>query len=447
MQQATLKRDLGFISAMSIVIGCVIGSGVFLKPGVVLGSTGNTTTALLAWLVGGIITLASGLTIAELAARIPKTGGLYTYIEESYGKTWGFLSGWVQSVIYAPGIIAALGLYFSSLFVHFFALPASYEVWIAIITVLFLTSVNILGAKYGGFVQSFTTFAKLIPILLIVVFGLWKGDAQVLNAIAKSTEEMSFSAAVLATLFAYDGWILVGSVAGELKNPSKTLPKAITAGLLIVTASYLFINIAILKVLPAQTVVDLGENAASTAAGILFGGFGGKILTIGIMISIFGSLNGKILSYPRIPFAMAQRKQLPFSRYLAKVSPRWNTPVVSILGIMSLSILYMFFSDPNWLTDVCTFTIFLFYILSFFAVFKMRKNSPNSNHEEYRVPLYPVIPIIAIFGSGFIIVNTAIEQTNYAIFSILLTVVGLPIFWWQQRRNKHQVESPIIPTV
>ncbi|TCP68343.1 APC family permease [Baia soyae] len=439
-QQNGLRRELGFIHAFSIVVGCVIGSGVFLKPGVVLGYTGDSTIALLAWLFGGIITIASGLTIAELAVKIPKTGGLYTYIEEVYGSTLGFLSGWMQTVIYGPALIGALGLYFGSLLVHFFSWPESWQTVVGIITVLFLTGMNLLGARFGGWIQTLTTFGKLIPVFLITVFGLWYGDSQVLNVLFKSSQEFSFSSAVLATLFAYDGWILVGSVAGEVKNPAKVLPRAITAGLLLIMAAYMLINIAILHVLPADQVVSLGENAAGTASTILFGDFGGKLLSIGILVSIFGSLNGKILSMPRVPYAMATRKQLPFSSVFAYVSKRFGTPVNSIFLITGIGIIFMCVLDSNRLSDIATFSIFTFYIFALVAVFRLRKGS-EMKPGEYRVPWYPFIPLVSILGSLFVVFSTLWEKPMDSLLSILLTLVGLPLFWYQGSKEKKKEVS------
>ena len=191
-------------------------------------------------------------------------------------------------------------------------LDKSWTALIGIITVAFLCIVNIVGTKYGGAVQTITTIGKLIPIVCIIVFGLWQGDEYIFSSVTESIASQNFGAAVLATLFAYDGWILLAALGGEMKNPEKVLPKAMTGGILIVTACYLFINLALLHILPADQIVKLGENATSTAATMLFGPLGGKLISIGIIVSIFGCLNGKVLSFPRVIFAMAEKKQLAF---------------------------------------------------------------------------------------------------------------------------------------
>ncbi|SEN52603.1 APC family permease [Lihuaxuella thermophila] len=430
-----LKKDIGFTVALSIVVGSVIGSGVFMKPGTVIAYSGDSTMALWAWFLGGILTLASGLTIAEISAQIPKTGGLYVYLEEVYGKFWGYLSGWVQTIIYGPAIIGALGLYFGSLVAHLFALDGHWKISIGIGAVLFLTLINSLGTKYGGFIQTLFTVGKLIPIALIIIFGIWKGQSPVLDMESGIAGDVNLGAAILATLFAYDGWLLVGSVAGEIKNPDKILPRAIIVGLLMVTVIYLSVNIALLHVLPADKIVSLGENAAGTAATLVFGDLGGKLISIGIIVSIFGTLNAKILSFPRVPYAMAIRGQLPGSRYLARIHPTFRTPVIATVSQALLAIVLMIVSNPDKLTDISVFAIFLFFAQAFFAVFILRKRNAGKTR-PYSVPLYPFIPIVALLGTIFILVSTVINDPKGTFLCIVITLAGLPIYWWVNRNRK-----------
>lgn len=432
MSENNLKKDIGFTVALSLVIGTVIGSGVFMKPGIILAQTGNSTNALWAWLIAGIITLASGLTIAEIGAQIPKTGGLNVYLEETYGKIWGYLCGWMQTIIYGPAIIGTLGLYLGSLVTNLFAFPDEWSIWVGIGFVLFLAGVNMLGTKYGGYVQTLSTAVKLIPIALIIIFGLWKGNSQIFDMSSGVTAEISMGAAVLAALFAYDGWILVGSVAGEMKNPTKLLPKAIIGGLTLVTAIYLLVNLALLHVLPADQIVALGENAAGTAASVLFGDIGGKLISIGIIISIFGCLNGKIMAFPRVPFAMAERRQLPASRFLMKVHPKCKTPIFAIVSQILLAIILMLLSDPNRLSDISVFSTFLFYVLAFFAVFILRKRHAGTTR-PYSVPLYPFIPLVAIIGAGFVIISSLINDPVGSLIVVGITLAGLPLYWFRNR--------------
>jgi len=429
-----LKKEIGFSLAMSLVIGTVIGSGIFMKPGKVIEYAGGSTMALWAWVLGGIITLASGLTIAEVSTQIPKTGGLYVYLEEVYGKVWGFLSGWVQTIIYGPAIIGALGLYFGSLLANLFGLETSWKLTLGLISVVFLGAVNILGTRYAGFIQTAATVGKLIPIALIAIFGIWKGNGQILDMGSGVSTTTSMGAAILATLWAYDGWMMVGNVAGEMKNPAKTLPRAIIGGLSIVMLAYLSVNIALLHLLPAAKIVALGENAAGTAATVLFGDIGGKLISVGILVSIFGCLNGKILSFPRVPFAMAERSQLPASNLLTRVPEKLGTPVYAILSQVVIAVVLMLFINVDRLSEIAIFSVYIFYIQAFFAVFILRKKNAQ-RPRTYSVPLYPIIPLVAIVGAGYIVVSTIINNPTDTLAAIGLTLAGLPLHWLLTRRE------------
>lgn len=439
-QEQNLKRDLGFWPAISLVVGVVIGSGVFVKPGTVLDYVGgNTSMALLAWLLTGLLTLAAGLTIAELCARIPKTGGLYIYLEEVYGRFSGFISGWVQSVIYQPALIGAMGLYFGILVAGYLELGDSWHLWIGAGTVIFLAVVNSLGVKYGGIIQVITTAAKLVPIILIVIFGLLYGSGDIFSSsLSMGGSKEGLGAAMLAAMFAYDGWIASASAAGEMRNPAKILPKAISIGLLVIIVSYLAVNMALIHVMPASQIQALGENAAGTAAGILFGEVGHQIISIGIIISIFGGLNGKILSYPRISFAMANDRLLPGANFLSRVHAKFGTPVWAIAFEIVLAILFMVVSNPDRLSEIAIFAIFIFYIQAFIAVFLLRKRKPEWIRQKgnYRVPLYPVTPILAIIGSLFVVFSMLTHDLEGAIITIIITLAGLPIYWWMNRKKE-----------
>jgi basic amino acid/polyamine antiporter, APA family len=442
VQHRSLQKEVGLTLATSLVIGTVIGSGIFMKPGKVIEYAGDSTLALWAWIVGGLITLASGLTIAEVGTQIPKTGGLYVYLEEVYGKVWGFLAGWVQSVIYAPAVIGALGLYFGSLLVHLFGWGAAWKLPIAVGTVLLLAVVNSLGTRYGGFVQTAATLGKLVPIALIAVFGMWKGNGQIWGADSGVTTEISFGAAVLATLWAYDGWMLVGFMAGEMKNPAKVLPRAIIGGLLVVTLAYLSVNVALLHLLPASEIVRLGENAAGAAASHLFGEWGGRLISVGILVSIFGCLNGKILAFPRVPFAMAERGQLPGSRWLSRIHAAYGTPVAAIFLQAVIAVILMVVSNPDHLSELAIFSVYLFYILAFVALFILRRRQ-GGRPRAYSVPLYPIVPLFAIAGSLYILASTLLTNPGNTLAALAITLLGLPFFRRGQRKEAALRGEPV----
>ncbi|EAX47171.1 amino acid permease-associated region [Thermosinus carboxydivorans Nor1] len=429
------KKDLGLVPAMALVVGMVIGSGIFMKHGKVIAAAGDSTMGLVAWLLGGVITMAAGLTIAELGAQIPRTGGLYAYLDEVYGRFWGYLFGWVQALIYGPATSAALGLYFAALFIPFFGLADQWRVPTAFVTVLFLSAVNAFGSKYGGWVQSLSTVAKLAPIVLIAIVGLWKGDGQVLGMQSGLTESAGMGAAILATLWAYDGWIGVGYVAGEMNDPAKQLPRAIVFGLGIVMLAYLFVNIAMLHVLPAAQIVALGNQAAGAIAGRLFGEIGGKLVNIGILISVFGALNGYILTSARVPYAMALQGLLPGSGWLARLHARSGAPVNAIIQQLIMTALLMMLGDPDRLTDISMFIIEVFYILGFIAVFRLRRIFP-SRQRPYSVPWYPFIPGLAVVGAVYIVISTILANPIDTIYALGLTLAGVPLFWLLNKEEK-----------
>lgn len=434
VENTQLKRNIGFVVATSIVIGTVIGSGIFMKPGIVLASSGGSTMALWAWIIGGIITLASGLTIAEVSVKIPKTGGLYAYLEEVYGKFWGFLCGWMQTIIYGPAVIGALGLYFGSLVADLVGWSETGKLFVGVSSVLFLFILNVIGTNLGGFIQSLLTVAKLVPIAMIAVFGIWHGDSHITGMSSGNSQSISMGAAVLATLWAYDGWMNVGFMAGEMKNPSKTLPKAIITGIAAVMIAYLSVNVALLHVLPASKIVELGPNAAHTAASILFGDIGGKLIAIGILISIFGCLNGKIMTFPRISFAMAEDRLFPGAKWLSKVHPKFQTPLYASLFETVLAILFMLVGNPDRLSDIAIFVVFLFYGLAFYAVFLIRKKEDGRQNSLYKVPLYPLTPIVAIVGTLYIVGSTLVDKPIDSFLSILVALAGVPLYKYLTRR-------------
>ncbi|MCT8978181.1 amino acid permease [Clostridium sp. CX1] len=436
MSKNELKKEIGLVPALAIVIGMVIGGGVFFKPTAVFTATGAPGLGMMAWVLGGIISVAGGLTAAEVSAAIPKTGGMVAYLNETYGDVWGYLLGWAQTVIYFPANIAALGIIFATQAVSLLALGDGMIIPIAIITTIFLICMNSLGSKTGGAIQTVATVAKLVPLFAIILVGLTKGDGGVVRLFPMTAADhpigTSLGSALVATMFAYDGWINVGAIAGEMKNPGKDLPKAIIGGISVVMAIYLLINVAYLFVLPATTLAATKTPAADVAS-VIFGPGGGKIITIGILISIFGSLNGYIMTGMRIPYAMAVENKLPFSNWLGKLHPTFKTPINSGILIGVISILLIFSGKFDQLTDLLIFVIWIFYVMTFCAVFTLRKNRPEL-HRPYKVPLYPVIPAIAIIGGLYIILNTLFTQPMNAGLGLVATLIGYPVY--KSRKDK-----------
>ncbi len=341
MIEKTQKKTITFIEAIAIVVGMIIGSGIFLKPGIVFNDAGSPIMGIMAWVVGGIITLASALTIAEIASSIPKTGGLYVYLEELYGDVWGFLLGWVQTVISYPASGAALAIAFSTYATFFIPMNDFQQKLLAVGILVFVIIMNIISTKYGGAIQTISTVGKLVPIVAIIAFGLISGKTHDFRSVTVMTEGAGFGAAVLGTLWAYDGWIGVTNIAGELKNPSKEMPKAIIFGVTSVIFIYALISIAMVNVMPIENIVA-STTPASDIAVSLFGKGGAAFITAGIIVSVFGAMNGYLLTGARVPLAMGQRKQLPYSTQLGKIHNKFGTPTNALILEGALATIYIF---------------------------------------------------------------------------------------------------------
>ncbi|GMG67426.1 APC family permease [Tetragenococcus halophilus] len=436
MAENPLKKEISFSGALSTVMGTVIGAGVFFKAAAVVSHTQSAGLTLFAWLFAGFLTICGGLTVAELATAIPKTGGSIRYIEVTYGKMPSFLLGWAQTIIYFPANIAALSIIFATQFIHLFQLNEHILIPLAMITAVSVTGINLLGTKIAANVQSAALFIKLLPILVIVVAGIIQpGQVEVgvadLSIGGDSSWASGFSAALLATLFAYDGWLNVGNIAGEMKQPEKDLPKAIILGLGSVAVVYWIINFVYLKTLPADQIAG-NLNASSEVANQLFGNMGGKIVTIGILISVYGALNGYTMTGIRVPFALSLNDEFPFSKYLKKVSKKTKVPFVAALVQLVIACIMMTLGTFDLLTDMLIFVMWSFSMLLFLAVFILRKKAPEMPR-PYKVPLYPVVPLIAMIGGGFILMMTLITTPGLALTGIGVTAIGVPVYYYMKK--------------
>lgn len=434
-----LRRSLGFGSAISIVIGTIIGSGIFFKQASILDSAGSSTMAIAAWIFGGVITLTAGLTIAEIGAQMPYTGGLYVYVENLYGRICGFLAGWMQVIVYGPAIIASVAGFMSIMITNLFGIDAKWRIPVALITIIAIGLMNFLENNVAAAFSVITTIGKMIPIAAIIIFGLFWGHQDALGQTVSEVNRSTggFGVAVLATLFGYDGWILIANLGGEMKNPQKLLPKAIILGISSVLVIYTLITIGIFRFIPANMIHSLGENTTSYLATKAFGEIGGKLLSIGIIISMMGTLNGKIITFPRIVYAMARRGDLPFSRLLSYVTPKGKSPIIATVFIIILATIMMLFFDPNHLSDLCVFTIYCFYLMTFFGIFILRK---KNNKRPFSTPLYPLVPIVAIAGGLFVLISELFNDPAGVLLFVSIVVIGLPVLYVVKRMDSKRLK-------
>ena len=438
MENKQLQKNLGIAAALSTVVGMVIGGGVFFKPQAVYTLTGGAPgLGILAWIIAGIMTITAGLTAAEVSAAIPKTGGMMVYIEEIYGKKLGFLTGWMQTVLFFPATAAAIAVMFgqqAALLLN----NSSLVMPMTIGVILLIGILNTFGSKTSGAIQTVSTVCKLIPLGLIIVFGFIKGsgDNPIMNPlVAEGIRPMGVIGQLLvAILFAYDGWINVGALAGEMKNPGKDLPKAIIGGLSIVMAINVVINLAYLWVLPASELAQYA-SPASIVAEKIFGPVGGKLINVGILVSVFGCLNGYLLTGPRIPYTLANQKLLPAT--FGKLNKN-GVPANATLFMVVLSVIYALSGQFNLLSDLSMFAIWAFYTLTFIGVIKLRKTQPDLER-PYKVPFYPVIPIISICSGLFVVIDqlflAGMKSSMISLGGVIVTLIGLPVYAVMTKKN------------
>lgn len=436
-----LKKNLGVVAAMATVIGCVIGSGVFFKPQAIYSATGGAPgLGMVAWIVTGIVSICAALTFAEVAIMIPKTGGMVAYLKEIYNPLVGFLAGWAQSLLFYPAMIAALAVAFAQQAALFVG-NDNFTAPLAIGAIILIILLNNMGSKVGGGVQVVFTICKLIPLVILMVFGFVKGGGgnPIFSPMVGDGLNPAFvlGQLMVSVLFAFEGWTNVGAIAGEMKKPGRDLPIAIVGGVSIIMAIYFIINVAYLHVLPASELANITAPASAVAIK-LFGDLGGKIIAVGIMVSVFGACNGFVLSGSRVVYSLANDGDLPFSKVLAKLN-KAQVPSNSIIFVGLVGGIYALSGQFNLLTDLAVFASWSFYTLTFMGVMKLRKDRPDAVR-TYKVPLYPVVPVLAIISGIYVILNqifmAGLRSTVLSLLSIALTLGGLPVYYYLERKKK-----------
>ncbi|UQS86394.1 amino acid permease [Nicoliella spurrieriana] len=430
------KSGIGPFAAFATVMGTVIGGGVFFKTASVVASTYSFGLTILVWIVSGLLTICAGLTVSELAAALPETGGPVKFLELGYGKLTGFLFGWAQSLVYTPGNVAGLCLVFGTQFVNLFHLSSGMNLMVAILCGLTILVINLLGSQLAGRVQSIALIIKLIPILIIAIVGLFiPGQVHVqlwpFTPINHANVWSAFGQGLLATMFAYDGWIGISNIAGELKNPKSDLPKAIIIGLSLVTIIYTLINFVFLKNMPINAIAG-NQNTASQVASHLFGAYGGKLVTIGILVSVYGAINGYLFTGIQIPRVLGSENMIPFSKHFAKVSKN-GAPYVAAIFQFVVAVLMMCSGSFDILTDMSMFIVWSFFCLLFVEVIMLRKKRPDLSR-PYKVPGYPIVPLLALVGALFVLIVTIFTQTGLVIAGVILTAIGVPVYYLHQRQ-------------
>jgi amino acid transporter len=449
-----LRRDLGLMAALAIVVWTVIGSGIFRVPQTMIQSVGTVQMVFLVWVVGGALSLAGALTYAELAAALPGAGGEYVYLTEAYGPMWGYLYSWTQLSVAKSGSIATLATAFFEYTAHF--IPEFERVWVtigpfpikygqifALVLILTLGMVNYFGVRIGGNVQIAVTVVKVALIAFVIMAGLFYSHPVVsAGPVASPPLQTGFIAALVAALWAYDGWNNVGMVASEIRNPKRNLPMALIAGTAMVIAIYMLANWAYFRVLTPGEVAGHKLVAAEMMQRVQ-GPVGAAAVSIAAMISIFAALNGSILSGARVPYAAA-RDGL-FFKAAARVHPAFHTPGVAIMMLTGWSCVLVLSGKYDDLYNFVIFGSWILYAMATASVFVLRRRRPDLPR-PYKTLGYPVVPALFLAGAAVLEIRTLIDKPQQAVTGMVLMLLGLPLyFYWKKRAPKASQNVPQIP--
>ena len=431
-----LPRKLGLVTGMAVVVGIMIGSGIFRVSSGIAADTGNLTGIALVWILGGIVALFGALSIAELAAMYPAAGGPYVYLREAYGRPLAFLFGWMW-LLTTPISWAAQSLMFAEYLGFFVPIPVPVQHAIAAALIVLVAIANVRSVKLGAAIQNISSSAKVLAIvgLSAAIFFLAPGgEHNPLNAEPMGVANWSgIGIGLIAALWAYDGWQNLTTISGEVKNPQRNLPLALVGGVLVVMAVYLLINAAYVRALPVAELAA-SKSVATDAAMVVMGRAGVSLIGALVMLSVFGTLNGSILSSPRVFFAMAEDGL--FFRTVGKVHPKYETPYVAIGFIVVIAVIYVLLRDFMQLAEGYVLGVWPFLALCAIGVFILRRKRPDFPR-AYRAVGYPLVPALFALATFVVVANALYAQFWSTIASIAITLAGLPLYYlwmWRQRR-------------
>ena len=433
-----LPRKLGLVTGMAVVVGVIIGSGIFRVPSPIAGAAGSLTGIALVWILGGIVSLFGALSVAELATMYPAAGGPYVYLREAYGRPLAFLFGWMW-LLTTPISWAAQSLMFAEYLGYFVPIRVAVQHVIAAGLVILVGAANYRSVKLGAVIQNVSTGAKILAIvgLSAAIFAFAPGGhANPLRVEPMGAANWSgIGIGLIAALWAYDGWENLTTLSGEVKNPQRNLPIALIGGVLVVAAAYLLINAAYLRALPLPQLAA-SKSVAADAAGAVFGRAGASLAGALVMLSVFGTLNGSILSCPRVFFAMAEDGL--FFRTVGRIHPKFETPYIAIGFIAVLAVIYVLLRDFMQLAAGYVLGVWPFLALCVIGLFILRRRRPDFPR-AYRALGYPVVPALFVLATFVVVANALYAQFWSTIASILITLAGLPLYFlwiaWQRRQS------------
>ncbi|HEX2609849.1 MAG TPA: amino acid permease [Gemmatimonadales bacterium] len=427
-----LPRHLGLWSAVAVLIGSTIGSGIFRVPAGVAARLQDPGPVFLAWVIGGVIALFGALTLAELAGALPRSGGVFAYILEAFGPLPAFLFGWSELTVIRASALGAIATIFAEYLGHFIALSPMQVRWVAAAAVLLVGSLNYLGVKRAALLMNLATMAKYAALaaLVLLAFTAGQGDTAHFTPVWSGGVNLSLIAtALIAIMWTYDGWADLSFMGGEVKNPGKTLPMALIVGTLGILLIYLLLNVAYVYLVPLSEMARSPLIAATAAERIpILGASAGGVISAVVMVSCFSTLIGSMMTGPRIFFAMADRGL--FFQTIARVSPRFQSPSVAIWLATGLGVVYVLLNDFQQLADKFILGIWPFYALAVAAVFVLRRTRPDLER-PYRTWGYPLVPLLFLLASVGMVVNALVtDPINTGItFGIILAGVPAYLAW------------------
>ncbi len=435
-----LHRSIGLGRATALVVGTIIGASIFVQPSEITGQVPSTTGVFLVWAAAGVLTLFGALVTAELSSAFPKSGGVYVFLREAFSPAVGFLWGWGMFWSMHSGIIAAIAMVFARYVGYFVPLTDVAIRSVAIGSIVVLSAVNYIGVRHGSALQTAFTVGKVAAVTLIIVVGFVLGsppepsldvDRDTLRADPSTGGFEAFGIAMIAGLFAFGGWHMVTYTAEETDTPTTTIPRALLAGIAIVTLCYIGLNAVYLYVLPFETVAT-STRVAADAADAVMGTGGGAFMSALVIFSTFGALSGIVLSGPRVYFSMA-RDGLLFQR-LGEVHPRFRTPHRAIILQAVVSSILVATGTYRALFTRVIYTEWIFFSLLAVGLFTLRRRPEYA--PRYRVWGFPFVPVVFVLASGAIVLNQIISDPGESAVGLLLVAVGLPVYYlWAGKRR------------
>ena len=436
---AELPRKLGLVDSLSIVIGVVIGAGIFLVPNLVARELKSFAAILSVWIFGGVISFFGALACAELGTALPSTGGQYVYLREAYGPMIGFLCGWAMFVVARSAQVAWLAVTMMLYISYFHPLAPIMAKLLGIVVIAIFTAINYRGVTLGAVVQNVFTFAKVAGLVIIIGAAfLWHGTKAPSAPVDSGFSIAGFGTALIASLLAFDGWVQVSFVAGEIRNPKRNILLALSLGTLACIALYLLANLAYLRVLNISEIANSSYVGATVAERVL-GSMGGRFVSIIVLISIIAALNGCFLTSPRVYFAQA-RDGL-FFRKFANVHPVYQTPYFAIVAQALWAVVLVLTGSYETLLDYAMSAMWLFYGLMVAGVMILRRTQPELER-PYRMWGYPVTPVLFILITVWFLANMLLTRPIPSLAGLLLTASGVPVYLLWARRRVRVASTP-----